>query len=40
MSTPTSRLPVILSSDVKTWAATTVNSGVVAFRMAASPEAM
>ena len=38
--TPTRRLPVIFSSDVSRCATTTVESGVVAFRIAASPEAM
>ena len=40
ISTPASRFPVIRSSLVKTCATITVNSGVVALRIAARPEAM
>ena len=38
--TPRKRLPVIFSSSVSKWATITVDIGVVAFRIAARPEAM
>ena len=38
--TPVSRCAVIRSSEVSQWATTTVNSGVVAFKIEATPDAI